>query len=85
MDQHLQLLWSYQKQEMSVADLCREYGMSRPTGYRWINRYNETGPETSPPRDTSQHFCLRHSPELQQLQLCPETWAEPNHASRHLQ
>ena len=30
---------------MSVADLCREYGISRPTGYRWINRYNETGPE----------------------------------------
>ena len=23
---------------MSVADLCREYGVSRPTGYRWIDR-----------------------------------------------
>jgi transposase len=30
---------------MSVADLCRAYGISRPTAYRWINRYNETGPE----------------------------------------
>jgi len=39
------VLSSYQKEEMSVADLCREYGISRPTGYRWINRYNETGPE----------------------------------------
>nr|WP_260741787.1 helix-turn-helix domain-containing protein [Edaphobacter lichenicola] len=27
---------------MSVADLCRAYGISRPTAYRWINRYNET-------------------------------------------
>jgi transposase len=45
MDQRLQFLSSYQKEEMSVADLCREYGISRPTGYRWINRYNETGPE----------------------------------------
>ena len=30
---------------MSVADLCRTHGISRPTAYRWINRYNETGPE----------------------------------------
>jgi transposase len=45
LDQRLQFLSSYQKEEMSVADLCREYGISRPTGYRWINRYNETGPE----------------------------------------
>jgi hypothetical protein len=45
MDQRLQFLSSYQKEEMSVADLCRAYGISRPTAYRWINRYNETGPE----------------------------------------
>lgn len=44
-DQRLQFLSSYQKEEMSVADLCREYGVSRPTGYRWINRYKEVGPE----------------------------------------
>ena len=44
-DQRLQFLSSYQKEEMSVADLCRAYGISRPTAYRWINRYNETGPE----------------------------------------
>jgi transposase len=45
MEQRLQFLSSYQKEEMSVADLCRAFGISRPTAYRWINRYNETGPE----------------------------------------
>ncbi len=45
LEQRLQFLSSYQKEEMSVADLCREYGISRPTGYRWINRYEEIGPE----------------------------------------
>src|SRR3984957_12255083 len=39
MDQRLQFLSSYQKEEMSVANLCRAYGISRPTAYRWINRY----------------------------------------------
>src|SRR6201989_370193 len=43
-DQRLQFLSSYQKKEMSLSDLCREFGVSRPTGYRWINRYKEAGP-----------------------------------------
>jgi len=53
MDQRLQFLSSYQKEEMSVADLCRSHGISRPTAYRWINRYNETGPEGLVDNDTS--------------------------------
>ena len=43
--QRLQFLSSYQKEEMSVSELCREFGVSRQTGYRWINRYKEDGPE----------------------------------------
>jgi transposase-like protein len=42
---------------MSVADLCREYGISRPTVYRWINRYNETGPEGLGDRSLRPHSC----------------------------
>jgi transposase InsO family protein len=44
-DQRLQFLSSYQKEEMSVTDLCHEFGVSRPTGYKWIKRYKEVGPE----------------------------------------
>jgi transposase len=57
MDQRLQFLSSYQKEEMSVADLCRAYGISRPTAYRWINRYNETGPEGLVDRSRRPHTC----------------------------
>ena len=27
----------------NVSALCREYGISRPTGYRWVKRHKETG------------------------------------------
>jgi hypothetical protein len=37
-DQRLQFLSSYQKEEMSLTDLCHEYGISRPTAYKWIKR-----------------------------------------------
>jgi transposase len=55
--QRLQFLSSYQKEEMSVADLCRAYGISRPTAYRWINRFNETGPEGLVDRSRRPHTC----------------------------
>jgi hypothetical protein len=32
-----------------------------------------------------QAVCLRHSLELQYVQICPSTRAEPNHASRNFQ
>jgi DNA-binding transcriptional ArsR family regulator len=57
LDQRLQFLSTYQKEEMSVADLCRAYGISRPTAYRWINRYNETGPERLVDRSRRPHTC----------------------------
>jgi transposase len=44
-DQRLQFLSSHQKEEMSVTDLCHQYGISRPTAYKWIKRYDEVGPE----------------------------------------
>ena len=42
-DQRLQFLSSYQKEEMSVTDLCHEYGISRPTAYKWIKRTTKLG------------------------------------------
>ena len=29
--------------ELSHAELCRRYGISRRTGYKWIQRYKEEG------------------------------------------
>jgi len=56
-DQRLQFLSSYQKEEMSLSDLCREFGVSRPTGYRWINRYKEAGPEGLLDLSSRPHGC----------------------------
>jgi hypothetical protein len=39
MDQRLQCLAICQKEQTSAADLCRAYGISRPTAYRRINRH----------------------------------------------
>jgi hypothetical protein len=53
----------YQKEEMSVSELCREFGVSRPTGYRWINRYKESGPEGLLNLSSKPHGCSHATPE----------------------
>ena len=31
------------KPDACVAQLCRQFGISRPTGYLWLKRYQEGG------------------------------------------
>ena len=43
MDQRVEFVIRAQRGEGNIAQLCREYGVSRPTGYLWLKRYREVG------------------------------------------
>ena len=43
MDQRVEFVLRARTGEEAVSDLCREYEISRPTGYLWLNRYREVG------------------------------------------
>src|ERR1043165_295120 len=43
MDQRVEFVLRAKEAEESLAELCREYGISRPTGYLWLHRYQEAG------------------------------------------
>ena len=43
MDQRVEFVLRVKAREESIAGLCREYGISRPTGYLWLKRYDEVG------------------------------------------
>ena len=43
MDQRVEFVLRAKEGEETLAELCREYGISRPTGYLWLNRYHEAG------------------------------------------
>lgn len=43
MDQRVAFVIRAQQGEESLAQLCREYKVSRPTGYRWLQRYRAVG------------------------------------------
>jgi len=42
-DQRIEFVARAVRGDADISALCREYGISRTTGYRWINRHLETG------------------------------------------
>lgn len=45
MDQKTQFVADYLRQTLDMTELCQRYGISRKTGYKWIGRYIESGPQ----------------------------------------
>lgn len=43
MDQRVEFVMRAQRGGEGLAGLCREHGVSRPTGYLWLGRYREVG------------------------------------------
>lgn len=44
MDQRTQFIADYLRESLSIVDPCALYGVSRKTGYKWIDRYLHFGP-----------------------------------------
>lgn len=43
LDERKEFIATWQRQEDSLAELCRRFGISRPTGYKLIQRYQSEG------------------------------------------
>jgi len=39
MDQRTQFIADYLRESLNITELCDLYGVSRKTGYKWIDRY----------------------------------------------
>lgn len=42
-DQRVRFVVAASRGEQSMSDLCREFDISRPTGYQWLKRYRASG------------------------------------------
>jgi transposase-like protein len=43
MDERARFVFEAEHTDLSFAELCRRYNISRPTGYKWIRRHREDG------------------------------------------
>lgn len=55
MDQRMRFIVDWDSGDYSVAQLCRIYGMSRPTAYKWLARYRAEGIEGLHDRSRAPH------------------------------
>ncbi len=45
MDERVRFIARYNEEDTSLAELCRQFGISRKTAYKWLERYAQEGPE----------------------------------------
>lgn len=77
MDQRSKFVMAYLSDRFEMAELCRLYGISRPTGYKWIERHRVEGVAGLKERSRATHHCPhRMSPEVAQW-LLAERRAHP--------
>lgn len=43
LDEKRSFIAEWERQEESLAELCRRYEISRQTGYKWLERYQQEG------------------------------------------
>lgn len=63
MDQKTQFIADYLRQTFSISALCEQYGISRKTGYKWIDRYLTLGPAGLDEHSRRPRSCPRETPE----------------------
>lgn len=63
MDQKTQFIADYLRNRLSMTELCELYGVSRKTGYTWIDRSLIHGPQGLEARSRRLSPSPRHTPD----------------------
>ena len=63
LDQKTQFIADYLRERLSMTELCERYGVSRKTGYKWIDRYLTHGPQGLEERSRRPSTSPRHTPD----------------------
>lgn len=57
MDQRVRFIAEYVKGHFPFNELCLQFNISRKTGYKWVERYEQGGPEGLVDRSRRPHTC----------------------------
>ncbi len=59
----------YESGQWSMAELCQRYRVSRPTGYKWLDRYAEEGDAGLEERSRAPETCPHHTPRSMERRI----------------
>lgn len=63
MNEKVRFVADYLNQYFTFTELCDKYGISRKTGYKWIDRYNEFGAEALNDQSRKPHHSPNKTPD----------------------
>jgi transposase InsO family protein len=63
MEQRLSFVVDYESGQWSMSELCERYGISRPTGYKWVERFEAEGRDGLVERSRAPNGCSHETPE----------------------
>lgn len=78
MDLKVRLISDWLKEDCSVSDLARGYGVSRKTVYKWIQRYQDAGAAGLEERSPAPHHCPHRIPEAMAERIIAAKRAHPS-------
>ena len=82
MDQRTQFIADHLRDVWSISEMCATYGISRKTGYKWIDRYVRPGPARLEERSRQPRRAPQHADHV--LTRYPRNHAQPRrHARTH--
>ena len=71
MEQRIQFIRDWLRRTHSVSELCALYGISRKSGYKWIDRYMKDGPDWAMDRSHEARVVHNKTPEAVEGQPGP--------------
>lgn len=79
MNERMRLVTDRERGLYSMVELCERYGVSRKTGYKWVERYEREGPEGLRDRSRAPHECPHRIPPAVAEAICaarrqPPSW-----------
>ncbi len=69
MEQRLSFLIDYASGQWSMSELCERYGVSRPTGYKWVKRVEAEGEAGLADRSRAPRACPHQTPPRIEQQI----------------
>ena len=84
MDERLKFIAAHLEREYSVSELCRHFCISRPTAYKWIERYEQGGPEGFLERSRAPKHHRNETPAALQYKLIALRQRHPKWGPRKL-
>lgn len=84
MDQRCKFVMGYLSGQFEMTELCRSYGITRPTGYKWVKRYRTEGAPGLQERSRAPRHCPHQMSQQIAQWLLSERRAHPSWGPRKL-